>query len=747
MNNARFVSFASSHDLNQVTAGETFTATWRMRNTGTETWDGRYRVVHIHANRGSTLMTSKASYAFTDVASRGSVGPGEEVNITLSMTAPAPRDRRYFTDWQLQDPRGRRFGAIMWLRVVTVPPPVTDPRGFLKSDSKFIDDHTIPDGMAITEGEQFLKQWVVKNSGQRKWNENYRLVFVSGDLQMAGAASHRVPEADPGQQVVLGIHMTAPPARDEPYVSTWRLHDDRNIPFGDRFWVKIFSTAKVDGFGITPYSQNDPRWRNQILGHGPRTFGEFGCLVTCFSMMLSGFGEDLDPLALNRHILQLSSQGFSGSDVFFIAPAKVIDHVKYWGNNKPFAHSNVPHAIHEPDLINKIDNYLRNGGAVMLQVDKNPTTPYNFHVEQHWVLALARQGGDYLVLDPIDGRPVSLLRKYGRQSRPQNPNEALREAIKSALFYRSTRVPFGAGAGEGESGDGRSHIGPEELTYTGPPWPFGRCLTGLHDRADRHPQPADHAIARGRFEAIKVQSGVTVAEMKGYRADFVLCRLFETWNGRHVPVEMFVDAVEPDIAGLVHNGVAYFEFHNEPNLTHEGLNAAGVRGSWRNGAEFGQYFIRGRKLLQRRFSGIKVGFPGLSPGPDAHYEFGHDRGFRMNDTEFLRGAEAAIRAADFIGVHAYYVSMDEVHAAVELVKMYRRRWPDKLLFVTEFSNPDRTTSMAEKGRQAKEFYKQVKQIPGVGAAFYFVVSGTGWDHQALRRNASGRSTGMIEQMF
>ena len=111
---------------------------------------------------------------------------------------------------------------------------------------------------------------------------------------------------------------------------------------------------------------------------------------------------------------------------------------------------------------------------------------------------------------------------------------------------------------------------------------------------------------------------------------------------------------------------------------------------------------------------------------------------------------SAIQAADFIGVHAYYLSMEELrNQAIDIVKSYRRRWPDKLLFVTELSNPDPGGNVAavEKGRQARAFYELCNQIPGVGAAYYFVVSGTGWERQALRREADGQPTGILEGIF
>lgn len=747
MDNAQFISFSSSHDLNRVPAGETFIANWRVKNTGTTTWGPGYQVVHIHAESGSTLMTAKAAYALAEVADPAVVAPGQETDITLTMVAPAPRDRRYFSDWQLRSPQGRRFGEIIWLRVVTVAPP-PDAGGFLKSDSKFIDDHSIPDGTLIEAGTPFLKQWAVRNSGQRKWNKAYRLVFVGGDTQLTGTFAHPVPEASPGEEVIISVEMVAPPPRPGPYVSNWRIHDDRNIPFGDIFWVNILSIPKQDGFSVTPYSQNDPRWRHQLVGRGNQTFQQFGCLVVCYAMMLTGFGESIDPLALNNRFLQLPlNQGFSGSDVFFVAPAAAYDHVRFLGNFKPRPETGATFAQFRADLISLIDQALARREAVIAQVDTNPTDAYNMAVEQHWVYVLARQGNDYLVIDPIDGQAVSLLSKYGQQSRPQNPEEALKDAIKSALFYRSTRVPGGpvvVGDTEGASDIGATR----PLVYTGPAWPFGRCLRGVHDRANRHPQPADHAIVRGRFESVKVMSGVTVAEMRAYEARFYLCRLFESFNGRHVPVSEFVRAVIPDITPLVEAGVEYFEFHNEPNLTHEGLNAHGITGSWSNGAEFAQYFIEGRQRLKQQFPNIKIGFPGLSPGPSTEYQFGHDRGFRLSDSAFLEGAVAGIQAADFVGIHAYYLSMEELrNQAIELVRSYRRRWPDKLLFVTEFSNPSGAIPAIEKGRQARAFYELCNQIPGVGAAYYFIVSGTGWESQALRREADGQATGILEGIF
>ncbi len=757
MNKATFVSFSTNVNLDALPAGSAFKAIWTVRNSGTTIWGEGYTITHINANKGSQLLTVKATYTLAEVASKTSVNPGENVEITLEMTAPAKANHRFFTDWQLKDPQGKLFGDIIWLRLVTTtPPPKVEekpaPGGQKINNSKYIDDHNIPDGTPIQEGKSFTKQWVVKNNGDLPWTTAYRLVWVGGESRMAGSMSHTVPEAQPGEEVVLSVPMIAPPARAEAYTSSWRIHDEQNRAFGDSFWVKIQSTANVEGFGIRPYCQNDPQWKTLKLGHGQKTFGEFGCLLSCMAMMLTGFGENYTPLSLNNALLNRpAGQGFDASNVFFISPAALIDHVKFYDNWTPLPNTGATFAKLDPNLLGRIDQEIAAGQAVILQVDQDPTDPYTYGTEQHWVFVLAKQGNDYLVLDPTDGRPVSLLTRYGYAGR------SLAEAVKSALIYRSDRVRIQRGAQPPavepvKESTAVSAIGPTdgELKYTGPAWEFGKMLKGVHDRANRHPVQADWDLARGKFESVKVMSGVSVEEMQNYQAKFYMCRLFESWNGRHVPVQDFVNTVANDIERLVNAGVTYFEFHNEPNLTHEGLRYKGVAGSWSNGAEFAQYFMEGRKLLRQRFPGIKVGFPGLSPGADAEYQFGHDRGFRLNDVTFLQQAEAAVRAADFLCVHAYYISMQEVETeAIALVKKYRRMFPDKLMFVTEFSNPDpqMKTPIIDKGKQAKRFYELCSQIPGMGAAYYFIISGSGWDHQALRRDADGRSLGIIEQML
>jgi hypothetical protein len=750
MNNALFVSFSCSHDLNNLPEGAEFVANWRVRNIGSESWLPTFRIDHIHATTGSVLMAGQASFELAQVANPSTVPPGAESTISLTMTARPPRHRLQFTDWQLQDGQGHFFGHILFLRAVTIDPP---PAGgnFLESNSLFLADHTVPDGSHFVAGQPFDKQWLVRNTGERIWSTGYRLVFAGGDGDLAGVFSHPVPETRPSEEVIVSVPMVAPPQRNEPYVSYWRLHDDRNMPFGDRFWAKVFADAPaVTGTGLALYSQNDPRWADRPVGHGERTFSQYGCLVVCYAMMLNAFGESLSPIELNDRLLPLGGgMGFDGSDVFFIAPRALFGHVHLHGNFKPRQDSGSTFATFRPNLLAEVDTALGQGRVVLAEVDATPVSPYNPFAEQHWVVLVRRMGSDYQVYDPLRGEQLSLVTRYGRPTSPQSGETALVEAIKSVLIYSSDNVSPAGGPGTPLAG-GQSHIEPT-LSYTGPAWPFGRLLVGIHDRTDRHPQAADFSIAGNRFDTLKVQSGVTVAEVGGYqlREDLVVCRLYESFNNRVLTPDEFVNNVANDLAPLIQQGgVRFLELHNEPNLSHEGLAIEGLTGSWHNGAEFAQFFIAARNILRQRFGNdVKVGFPGLSPGPNAAYHFGPDSGFRLDDKVFLSQATAAVNAADFLCVHAYYANMSDVQNAAGLVRRYRQQFPSKLILVTEHSNPVREVPAVEKGRQARLFNDLCRNIPGVGATYFFTISGSGWDHQALRRDADGLSTGLIDGLF
>jgi hypothetical protein len=98
---AAFVEDVNYPDGTIVEAGETFTKTWRLENTGTCTWDSDYAIVFDHGD----AMDSPASRSLTD----GTVTPGEEIDVSLALTAPDSAGE-YQGFWKLRNQAGQVFG-------------------------------------------------------------------------------------------------------------------------------------------------------------------------------------------------------------------------------------------------------------------------------------------------------------------------------------------------------------------------------------------------------------------------------------------------------------------------------------------------------------------------------------------------------------------------------------------------------------------------------------------------------------
>jgi hypothetical protein len=81
--------------------GDTFWKTWRLKNSGTCTWNSAYKIVYWSGD----LMGGLLEYQFPEVTA-----PGEEVDITLFMKAPSSNGN-FSSYWKLQSEWGGQFGV------------------------------------------------------------------------------------------------------------------------------------------------------------------------------------------------------------------------------------------------------------------------------------------------------------------------------------------------------------------------------------------------------------------------------------------------------------------------------------------------------------------------------------------------------------------------------------------------------------------------------------------------------------
>lgn len=252
-------------------------------------------------------------------------------------------------------------------------------------------------------------------------------------------------------------------------------------------------------------------------------------------------------------------------------------------------------------------------------------------------------------------------------------------------------------------------------------WSYRRCLVGVNGRADGPLADADYpALQTARVEAIKLMSSgrpENVDRLRQINPEmFIMVRLFADFRNRRVRSDEFASWVENDMGQFYNKGVRYFEVHNEPNLQVEGWKF-----SWQDGREFGRWFVDVVNRLKPRYPEAKFGYPGLSPGASIS-------GQRVDSWAFLGQSDEAARAADFLCCHCYWINdADQLAAAGGLVyEEYRRRYPNKLLFITEFSNPTDNTDTRTKGQQYVNYYKRLRSLSGMGAAFSFVLSASAY---------------------
>ena len=122
--------------------------------------------------------------------------------------------------------------------------PTATPTSIPCDRASFVTDVTVPDGTEINKGETFTKTWRIKNNGSCTWNNNYDLVFDSGDALSGPTAVDLSGTVAPGQTIDISVELTAPDSTGT-YKGYWKLRNSSNAMFGigldasNPFWVEI----------------------------------------------------------------------------------------------------------------------------------------------------------------------------------------------------------------------------------------------------------------------------------------------------------------------------------------------------------------------------------------------------------------------------------------------------------------------------------------------------------------------------
>ena len=113
-------------------------------------------------------------------------------------------------------------------------------------DAAYLSDVTIPDGTILTPSESFTKTWQFQNTGSCAWDEDFLLVYSSGD-DMDGVNTEIGTAVAIGNSGSFSVELVAPETAGS-YTSYWKLSTADGTTFGQAVYVMI----TVSGNTATP---------------------------------------------------------------------------------------------------------------------------------------------------------------------------------------------------------------------------------------------------------------------------------------------------------------------------------------------------------------------------------------------------------------------------------------------------------------------------------------------------------------
>ncbi len=186
-------------------------------------------------------------------------------------------------------------------------------------------------------------------------------------------------------------------------------------------------------FQLVYHSQQDPKWKQDILGFGDPgdTIGYVGCALTSVAMLISGHGYVETPKSLNQKLKNVN--GFVSAGIRWDTVSQIYPQVNI-KSNISCGNTDAPLGL--------IDSSIAAGQPVIVMVDSTPAAG----LLTHWVVLYAKDGNDYLMLDPWPyqtdvNKKTYLMPRYSQG----NP---LQRSIMHVIVYQC----FSAGGGIAQPG-------------------------------------------------------------------------------------------------------------------------------------------------------------------------------------------------------------------------------------------------------------------------------------------------------
>ncbi len=240
---------SGSNQQDEMEPGQAFTKIWRVKNTGTCTWDSSYRLVYVDGNEPEAQMGGEPT------AIVGEVAPGQTYDIAVDMVAPL-KPGTYIGIWEMENGRGESFGERLKVSVKVLPVPTATsvPTQTPVPGIEFTVDRT-----QIKEGECVTFSWNVENvkevyfyaEGQNWWDHGVAGKGSQTECPPVTATYYlRVVQRDNSVEVrQIAIYVESAP--DAPQITRFTADPPGQITLGQCVTLRWRVEGEVDNIAIT----------------------------------------------------------------------------------------------------------------------------------------------------------------------------------------------------------------------------------------------------------------------------------------------------------------------------------------------------------------------------------------------------------------------------------------------------------------------------------------------------------------
>ena len=187
-----FVKDVTIPDGTSMSAGQKFTKTWEIKNSGTCTWNENYQIIFY----GGERMAEDTTYNFTDE----DIEPGESVQISLEMTAPSTNGT-YYSYWILRNDARQNFfvdGGSIYVQIAvggtaTPGPTATTANTAVPNDAPTVSITAPANGTSFASGAEVTLTGVATDTEDDNSTLTNSIVWssdIDGPLGTAGSLNY-----------------------------------------------------------------------------------------------------------------------------------------------------------------------------------------------------------------------------------------------------------------------------------------------------------------------------------------------------------------------------------------------------------------------------------------------------------------------------------------------------------------------------------------------------------------------------